>query len=165
MLNAECYLQLRNLVWATSKHDFYLVSNYSVMHWSSLHQNLTEVLDFSGNIVPTEVLNFIWTFFFLFCLLYFSCEYIFMFCIFHFSYLDIFSCSLHRYLTHVLLFYFTDVSFIHVEISRDIVGRLYRNTAEHTSCERSFSGGRWLPWRTYLQGKQIHWNLWIISLK
>lgn len=54
---------------------------------------------------------------------------------------------------------------IHVEISWDVVGRLYTNTAEHTSCERSFSGGRWLPWRTYLQGKEIHWNLWIISLK
>ncbi|XP_042007087.1 uncharacterized WD repeat-containing protein C2A9.03-like [Salvia splendens] len=48
------HFQLRNLVWATSKHDVYMVSNYSVMHWSSLLQNLTEVLNFSGNIVPTE---------------------------------------------------------------------------------------------------------------
>ncbi|KAK6145759.1 hypothetical protein DH2020_019628 [Rehmannia glutinosa] len=48
------HFQLRNLVWATSKHDAYLVSNYSVMHWSSLLQNLTEVLNFSENIVPTE---------------------------------------------------------------------------------------------------------------
>ncbi|KAL8491929.1 hypothetical protein ACS0TY_023507 [Phlomoides rotata] len=48
------HFQLRNLVWATSKHDVYLISNYSVMHWSSLHQSLTEVLDFSGHIVPTE---------------------------------------------------------------------------------------------------------------
>ncbi|KAH6768182.1 Transducin/WD40 repeat-like superfamily protein [Perilla frutescens var. frutescens] len=48
------HFQLKNLVWATSKHDVYLVSNYSIMHWSSLLQNLTEVLNFSGNIVPTE---------------------------------------------------------------------------------------------------------------
>ncbi|KAL1535250.1 hypothetical protein AAHA92_31330 [Salvia divinorum] len=48
------HFQLRNLVWATSKHDVYMVSNYSIMHWSSLLQNLTEVLNFSGNIVPTE---------------------------------------------------------------------------------------------------------------
>ncbi|XP_022855317.1 uncharacterized WD repeat-containing protein C2A9.03-like isoform X3 [Olea europaea var. sylvestris] len=48
------HFQLRNLVWATSKHDVYLISSYSVMHWSSLLQNLTEVLDFSGQIVPTE---------------------------------------------------------------------------------------------------------------
>lgn len=57
VLDVECNVQLRNLVWATSKHDVYLVSNYSVMHWSSLLQNLTEVLNFSGNIVPTEVVN------------------------------------------------------------------------------------------------------------
>ncbi|KAL8026647.1 hypothetical protein ABFX02_14G042200 [Erythranthe guttata] len=48
------HFQLRNLVWATSKHDVYFVSNYSVMHWSSLSQNLTEVLNFSDHIVPTE---------------------------------------------------------------------------------------------------------------
>ncbi|KAA8527301.1 hypothetical protein F0562_034602 [Nyssa sinensis] len=48
------HFQLRNLVWATSKHDVYLMSNYSVMHWSSLSRNLTEVLNFSGHIAPTE---------------------------------------------------------------------------------------------------------------
>ncbi|XP_075512036.1 putative WD repeat-containing protein C2A9.03 isoform X2 [Primulina tabacum] len=48
------HFQLRNLVWATSKHDVYLISNYSIMHWSSLCNNLTEVLNFSGQIVPTE---------------------------------------------------------------------------------------------------------------
>lgn len=47
-------LQLRNLVWATSKHDVYLISNYSLMHWSSISNNLTEVLDFSGHIAPSE---------------------------------------------------------------------------------------------------------------
>uniref|UniRef100_A0A5B6ZAI0 Putative Uncharacterized WD repeat-containing protein n=1 Tax=Davidia involucrata TaxID=16924 RepID=A0A5B6ZAI0_DAVIN len=48
------HFQLRNLVWATSKHDVYLMSNYSVMHWSSLSCNLSKVLDFSGHIAPTE---------------------------------------------------------------------------------------------------------------
>ncbi|XP_057499368.1 uncharacterized WD repeat-containing protein C2A9.03-like isoform X2 [Actinidia eriantha] len=48
------HFQLRNLVWATSKHDVYLMSNYSVMHWSSLSCNLSEVLNFSGHIAPNE---------------------------------------------------------------------------------------------------------------
>lgn len=50
-----CCVQLRNLVWATSKDDVYFSSHYSIMHWSSLSQNLTEVLNFSGNVAPTEV--------------------------------------------------------------------------------------------------------------
>ncbi|KAM7465494.1 hypothetical protein LguiB_013056 [Lonicera macranthoides] len=48
------HFQLRNLVWSTSKHDVYLMSNYSVMHWSSLSHNLSEVLNFSGHIAPTK---------------------------------------------------------------------------------------------------------------
>lgn len=48
------HFQLRNLVWATSKHDVYLMSNFSVYHWSSLSHNLSEVLNFSGHITPTE---------------------------------------------------------------------------------------------------------------
>ena len=57
--NLMCFgMQLRNLVWATSKHDVYLISNYSVMHWSSLTGNLTEVLNFAGHVAPTEVLQF-----------------------------------------------------------------------------------------------------------
>ncbi|GJR58600.1 uncharacterized WD repeat-containing protein-like protein isoform X1 [Tanacetum coccineum] len=48
------HFQLRNLVWATSKHDVYLMSNYSIMHWSSLTQNLNEILNFSGHVAPTE---------------------------------------------------------------------------------------------------------------
>ncbi|KAL3329478.1 hypothetical protein AABB24_036524 [Solanum stoloniferum] len=48
------HFQLRNLVWATSKHDVYLISNDSLMHWSSISRNLSEVLNFSGRIVPTE---------------------------------------------------------------------------------------------------------------
>ncbi|KAK7270027.1 hypothetical protein RIF29_22882 [Crotalaria pallida] len=48
------HFQLRNLVWATSKHDVYLISNYSVMHWSSLTGNLSEVINFAGHVAPTE---------------------------------------------------------------------------------------------------------------
>ncbi|KAJ0502714.1 putative transcription factor WD40-like family [Helianthus annuus] len=47
-------VQLRNMVWATSKHDVYVVSDDSIMHWSSLSQNITEILDFSGHVAPTE---------------------------------------------------------------------------------------------------------------
>ncbi|KAG5526076.1 hypothetical protein RHGRI_032390 [Rhododendron griersonianum] len=46
--------QLRNLVWATSKHDVYLMSHFSVTHWSALTCNKTEVLNVSGHVVPCE---------------------------------------------------------------------------------------------------------------
>ncbi|KAI3954408.1 hypothetical protein MKX01_029678, partial [Papaver californicum] len=48
------HFQLRNLVWATSKHDVYLMSNYAVVHWSPLSCNSTEVVNFSGHVAPTE---------------------------------------------------------------------------------------------------------------
>ncbi|WCJ27515.1 Transducin/WD40 repeat-like superfamily protein [Euphorbia peplus] len=48
------HFQLRNLVWATSKHDVYAMSNYSVMHWSSLSCNLSEVINFAGHVAPSE---------------------------------------------------------------------------------------------------------------
>ncbi|XP_010929847.1 uncharacterized WD repeat-containing protein C2A9.03 isoform X2 [Elaeis guineensis] len=48
------HFQLRNLVWATSKHDVYFMSNSSVMHWSSICSSLSEVLDFSGHVAPGE---------------------------------------------------------------------------------------------------------------
>lgn len=48
------HFQLRNLVWATSKHDVYLMSNYQVMHWSSMTRNLSEVLNFAGHVAPAE---------------------------------------------------------------------------------------------------------------
>ncbi|KAL1321627.1 hypothetical protein AAHE18_14G140900 [Arachis hypogaea] len=47
-------ISLRNLVWATSKHDVYLISNYLVMHWSSLSDNLSEIINFAGHIAPSE---------------------------------------------------------------------------------------------------------------
>ncbi|OIW06918.1 hypothetical protein TanjilG_19567 [Lupinus angustifolius] len=48
------HFQLRNLIWATSKHDVYLISNYSVMHWSSLTRNSSEIINFAGHVAPTE---------------------------------------------------------------------------------------------------------------
>uniref|UniRef100_A0A5B7B521 Uncharacterized protein n=1 Tax=Davidia involucrata TaxID=16924 RepID=A0A5B7B521_DAVIN len=44
---------LRNLLWATSKHDVYLMQNYSVMHWSALLRRGKEVLNAAKPIVPT----------------------------------------------------------------------------------------------------------------
>ncbi|OEL29549.1 putative WD repeat-containing protein C2A9.03 [Dichanthelium oligosanthes] len=48
------HFQLRNLLWATSKHDVYLVQNYSVMHWSPLLQRGREVLNVASQLTPTE---------------------------------------------------------------------------------------------------------------
>ncbi|AAF17690.1 F28K19.28 [Arabidopsis thaliana] len=45
--------KLRNLVWATSKHDVYFMNNYSLMHWSSLLQRGKEVLNVAKPIVPS----------------------------------------------------------------------------------------------------------------
>lgn len=50
-------VQLRNLLWATSKHDVYLMQNYSVMHWSSLLRRGKEVLNVAKPIVPTLVIS------------------------------------------------------------------------------------------------------------
>ncbi|KAI9097646.1 hypothetical protein K1719_025417 [Acacia pycnantha] len=47
------HFQLRNLLWATSKHDVYLMQNYSLMHWSSLLRKSKEVLNVVKPIVPT----------------------------------------------------------------------------------------------------------------
>ncbi|KAF6148377.1 hypothetical protein GIB67_025596, partial [Kingdonia uniflora] len=48
------HFQLRNLDWATSKHDVYLISQFFVIHWSSLTRRKTEVLDVSGHVAPNE---------------------------------------------------------------------------------------------------------------
>ncbi|XP_051125921.1 uncharacterized WD repeat-containing protein C2A9.03-like isoform X2 [Andrographis paniculata] len=48
------HFQLRNLVWSTSKHDVYLMSHYSIIHWSSLSSKRTEVLNVSGHVAPRE---------------------------------------------------------------------------------------------------------------
>ncbi|KAH9749982.1 WD REPEATS REGION domain-containing protein [Citrus sinensis] len=49
--------KLRNLVWSTSKHDVYLMSHFSIVHWSSLSSKRTEVLDVSGHVAPCEYLD------------------------------------------------------------------------------------------------------------
>ncbi|GMH31401.1 hypothetical protein Nepgr_033244 [Nepenthes gracilis] len=47
------HFQLRNLLWATSKHDVYLMQNHSIMHWSALRKWSKEVLNLAKPIVPT----------------------------------------------------------------------------------------------------------------
>ena len=48
-------VQLRNLVWATSKHDVYLISHFSVRHWSAVSSVDTEIMNVEGHIAPSEV--------------------------------------------------------------------------------------------------------------
>ena len=48
-------MQLRNLVWATSKHDVFLMSQSSIIHWLSLTCAKSEVLNFSGHVAPSVV--------------------------------------------------------------------------------------------------------------
>ncbi|XP_062079120.1 uncharacterized WD repeat-containing protein C2A9.03-like [Humulus lupulus] len=48
------HFQLRNLVWATSKHDVYLLCNYLIIHWSSLTFTKSEVLNVSGHVAPSK---------------------------------------------------------------------------------------------------------------
>lgn len=42
-------------MWATSKHDVYLMSHYSVVHWSALTRDKFEVMNVSGRVAPSEV--------------------------------------------------------------------------------------------------------------
>ncbi|KAJ9181665.1 hypothetical protein P3X46_009771 [Hevea brasiliensis] len=48
------HFQLRNLVWSTTKHDVYLMSHFSIVHWSSLNCKKIEVLNVSGHVAPCE---------------------------------------------------------------------------------------------------------------
>jgi hypothetical protein len=43
------------LVWATSKHDIYLVSHYSIRHWSAFSGVDTELINVQGHVAPREV--------------------------------------------------------------------------------------------------------------
>ncbi|KAL3504712.1 hypothetical protein ACH5RR_034553 [Cinchona calisaya] len=47
------HFQLRNLLSATSKHDVYVMQNYSVMHWSSLLRRGKEALNVAKPTVPS----------------------------------------------------------------------------------------------------------------
>ncbi|CAK0787530.1 hypothetical protein CVIRNUC_010750 [Coccomyxa viridis] len=42
------HFQLRHLLWATSKHDVYTTNEACIMHWSTLTQTQTKVLDCSS---------------------------------------------------------------------------------------------------------------------
>ncbi|KAM0854181.1 hypothetical protein ACQ4PT_050584 [Festuca glaucescens] len=48
------HFQLRNLVWATARHDVYLMSCLSALHWSPLTSEKQEVIDFEGHVAPYE---------------------------------------------------------------------------------------------------------------
>ncbi|KAM0863452.1 hypothetical protein ACQ4PT_044585 [Festuca glaucescens] len=52
--SGEAAAKLRNLVWATSKHDVYLLSHFSVHHWSALTGVDTEVINIEGHVIPRE---------------------------------------------------------------------------------------------------------------
>ncbi|BAB02803.1 WD domain protein-like [Arabidopsis thaliana] len=52
--SGESSEKLRNLVWATSKHDVYLMSNFLVTHYSSLTSGKHEVLNVRGHVAPSE---------------------------------------------------------------------------------------------------------------
>ncbi|GBG59455.1 hypothetical protein CBR_g38480 [Chara braunii] len=46
--SAYIHFQLRNLVWATTKHDVYTMSNHAIHHWSATSRKCTEVLNLRG---------------------------------------------------------------------------------------------------------------------
>ncbi|KAG5632723.1 hypothetical protein H5410_004440 [Solanum commersonii] len=46
--------RLRNLVWAPSKCDVYLMSHFSIIDWSSLACAKTEILNLSWDVAPLE---------------------------------------------------------------------------------------------------------------
>ncbi|KAJ6832335.1 putative WD repeat-containing protein-like [Iris pallida] len=48
------HFQLRNLVWATSKHDVYVMSHFSLLHWSALTREKCEIMNMEGHIAPCE---------------------------------------------------------------------------------------------------------------
>jgi hypothetical protein len=49
-------LQLTSLVWATTKHDLYLMGHHKLLHWSALTMNKEEVIDLQEYGPPPEVL-------------------------------------------------------------------------------------------------------------
>uniref|UniRef100_A0A0D9VKC7 Uncharacterized protein n=1 Tax=Leersia perrieri TaxID=77586 RepID=A0A0D9VKC7_9ORYZ len=52
--SGEAAAKLRNLVWATSKHDVYLMSHFSILHWSALSGIDTELMNVQGHVAPRE---------------------------------------------------------------------------------------------------------------
>ncbi|KAL6855926.1 hypothetical protein ACP4OV_018728 [Aristida adscensionis] len=51
------HFQLRDLVWATSKHDVYMTQDCLVKHWSSLLQTEREVLNLEDHVFPKQRIN------------------------------------------------------------------------------------------------------------
>ena len=45
-------------MWATTRHDVYLMSYYSVLHWSALTREKQEIIDLQGHVAPCEVQGF-----------------------------------------------------------------------------------------------------------
>ena len=54
--NTIMHFQLRNLVWATSKHDVYTVRSNVIQHWNLVNGKSTDVLDLSGRAGAVETL-------------------------------------------------------------------------------------------------------------
>eukprot|EP00850_Spirogloea_muscicola_P002935 SM000011S19113 [mRNA] locus=s11:965777:969204:- [translate_table: standard] len=46
------HFQLRNLVWATSKHDVYVMHQHVINHWSPVSRKSKEVLNLGGTVTP-----------------------------------------------------------------------------------------------------------------
>ncbi|CAI5501439.1 unnamed protein product [Closterium sp. Naga37s-1] len=51
------HFQLRNLVWATSKHDVYTMHGHTIGHYSALSRRSVDFLDLSGPVVPISHLQ------------------------------------------------------------------------------------------------------------
>ncbi|GJP79072.1 hypothetical protein CLOP_g9317 [Closterium sp. NIES-67] len=51
------HFQLRNLVWATSKHDVYTMHGHTISHYSALSRRSLDFLDLGGPVVPISHLQ------------------------------------------------------------------------------------------------------------
>lgn len=122
------YLQLRNLVWSTSKHDVYLMSDFSVIHWSSLSPKKTEVLNVFGHVAPCEVHLFLR------------------------SYFESFQLWALGFLFRK--YSWTDISL--TETPWKFTGRIYSNTSKHFGCPWQFVDCWGIPGRAHLQGNLSH---------
>lgn len=123
------YLQLRNLVWSTSKHDVYLMSDFSVIHWSSLSSKKTEVLNVFGHVAPCEVHLFLR------------------------SYFESFQLWALGFLFRK--YSWTDISL--TETPWKFTGRIYSNTSKHSGCPWQFVDCWGIPGRAHLQGNSLAW--------
>lgn len=137
-LYALC-LQLRNLVWATSKHDVYLFSNCSLMHWSSVSHNLSEVLNFSGHVIPAEVLDKCIVFPFI-CFKVLSPP----------PSLGFLTHGVAFVLQYLLLIVHKFLFLGHVETCRKLARRSITNSGQHIGSEGPFYSSRGVPRRTHL---------------